>query len=217
MRQCLILIASLLFLPTPLSAQEYYHLDAPKSPVLLHGKAEKKHHAKSNNDFQREEPKSDNQIYKNANAAMNALEAEDQELLIEWDKWRNKISKKVWLKLNEHLTGGICFNLGGILLSTGEGSSYNFRKGIEVTYICDITKDRHIAHLQVTHPSGDPTYDNLVLACVRSLEGKKYLQFPEGSARTRVRTSATLKIGHALFRETKYNDREFVKVPSATD
>jgi|GEM_PF-6450969 len=213
----LILIASLILQPTASCAQEGHHYGVSKSPILLEGRAEKKHHAKHDYDLQRDEPQYDSSNVHNSNAATNALTAEDQELLIEWDKWRNKVSRKVWLKLNEQLTGGFCFNLGGILISTGEGSGYRFRKGIEVSYICEITRDRRILNLRVTHPSGDPTYDNLVLACVRSIDGKKYLQFPEGSKRTRVKTAATLKIGRAQFHETKYNDNEFVNLSDASN
>lgn len=210
MRKCLIFIASSMLTAAPTFGQE--------SPILLQGKAEKTHHASFQQQFLRDEPTLDTLPFKgSSSAATHALSAEDQALLIEWDKWRNRLSRKVWLKLNEQLTGGLCFNIGGLLLSTGEGSGYHFRKGIEVTYICDVTSDRRIVNLHVTSPSGDPTYDNLVLACVQSLDGKHSLKFPEGSKRTRVRTAATLKIGKAAFHETKYNDKEFVKLTGDTD
>lgn len=208
MHKCLILTCLMLW-SIPAFGQD--------SPILLHGKAEKKHHAK-HDDYKRDEPSLDSySSKKQTNAAANAIGIEDQELMIEWDKWRNRFSRKVWLKLNEKLTGGLVFNIGGILLTTGEGSGYNFRKGIEVSYMCEVTNDRRITNLHVTSPSGDPTYDNLVLACVASLNGKSSLRFPEGSKRTRVRTAATLKIGKAYFHETKYNDKEFVKLTDATD
>ncbi len=182
---------------------------------MLQGKAEKKHHAKH---YDADEPSLDSySLKKQSNAATNSIGVEDQAMMIEWDKWRNRFSRKVWLKLNEKLTGGICINLGGILLTTGEGSGYHFRKGIEVTFMCDVTNDRRIRNLRVTAPSGDPTYDNLVLACVQSLDGKHSLKFPEGSKRTQVKTAATLRIGKAYFHETKYNDNEFVKLQSASD
>lgn len=217
MHKRLILIACLILQPAASWAQDGHHSGVPKSPILLEGRAEKKHRSKHDYEFQRDVPQYDPGNFRSAEAATNALTAEDQELLIEWDKWRNRVSKKVWLKLNEQLTGGLCFNLGGILISTGEGSGYRFRKGIEVSYMCEITRDRRITNLRVTHPSGDPTYDNLVLACVRALDGKKYLEFPEGSRRTRVKTAATLRIGRAQFHETKYNDNEFVKLSDSTD
>ncbi len=205
---------------TPAFAQGWEHSASPNSPMLLQGKAEKKHRLKAEDSYyegQRREPQVDTPSFNKGGAATNAIGVEDEQLLIEWDRWRNKFSKKVWLKLNEQLTGGFCFNLGGILLTTGEGSGYHFRKGIEVSYICEVTNDRRITNLHVTSPSGDPTYDHLVLACVQSLNGKSSLKFPEGSKRTRVKTAATLRIGKAAFHETKYNDREFVRLSDATD
>ncbi|MBX9771286.1 MAG: hypothetical protein K2X29_07935 [Candidatus Obscuribacterales bacterium] len=220
MHKCLIFIAGLM-IATPAFGQGLEFPTSPSSPIILQGKAEKKHHRRSSDEYfegRRQEPQLDSpSLNKAATAATNALSAEDEQLLIEWDRWRNKFSKKVWLKLNEQLTGGFCINLGGILLTTGEGSPYHFRKGIQVTYICEVTNDRRITNLRVTSPSGDPTYDHLVLACVQSLNGKSSLKFPEGSKRTRVRTAATLKIGKAAFHETKYNDQEFVRLSDATD
>lgn len=148
----------------------------------------------------------------NGKAVDNVLADEDRDLLIEWDKWRNKFSKKVWIKMNEKLVGGLFIPIGSFGIAMGEGGGYNFKRGTQATFACDILNDRTIANVKITAPSGDSRFDRLVIQCVYALDGKDMLKFPKGSKRERVRMSDTFAIGLPVFHETKYDDRELVKV-----
>jgi hypothetical protein len=180
----------------------------PASPVFLEGKVSKQHKLNDR------ELKADNSDLPGlgGKAVENALADEDRDLLIEWDKWRNKFSKKIWIKLNEKLVGGLFIPLGSFGIAMGEGGGYNFKHGTQATFVCDILNDQTIANVRITAPSGDAVFDRLVIKCVYALDGKDMLKFPKGSKRERVRMSNTFAIGLPVFHETKYGDREFVKV-----
>ncbi|HEY9792303.1 MAG TPA: hypothetical protein V6D22_18010 [Candidatus Obscuribacterales bacterium] len=127
-------------------------------------------------------------------------------LSIEWDHWRNHVVHAAWTKWGELLAGGL--SIGPLKVSAGNGPGHNFPVGTRATFHCSITRDRRIEDLSLTESSGDPQFDRLVLASVRSLQGSRALSFPKGSQRASVEQSGTFRIGKTAFHEARFSDVE---------
>jgi len=140
------------------------------------------------------------------------IQSGEQELSIEWDKWRNRFTRAVWYKANQKLAGGDVIFLGGLCLKFGDAPALNFEKGLSVTYSCDISSNRQISNIRVHSSSGNTAFDELIVGCVRAISGKRILQFPKGSQRQLVMESSTLTVGRREFHETKYDDIEKIRV-----
>jgi hypothetical protein len=140
-------------------------------------------------------------------------DANDKDLMIAWDKWRNKFAHSVWEHFSERLAGNDAVFVAGVQVKLGSNPGYHFPDGLFATYTCVITDDRHIGNLRISSSSGNPTLDGLIMASVRDVDGKHMLTFPKGSKRQSVTETEALGIGKGGFRGKTYNDVEHQTVP----
>lgn len=114
-------------------------------------------------------------------------DSDDQELMIEWDRWRNRFLRAVQLGTQEILNNPdpddyerprVDPTTGGLVSAYGLGTSAAFS--------CQITTDGQVRNLEIISPSGRPKYDRAVLRAVQQLAGTQILRFPKGSHRSTV-------------------------------
>ena len=138
---------------------------------------------------------------------------EMEELSIEWDKWRNRLSKAVWHKFMLKLAGNDSFMLGKTVFKLGLAPGVNLDDGSEASYACEVTRDRQIRNLRIEKSTGNKRMNEIVLRCVWAYNGKGLLEFPEGSQRKRVTVRGKLLISSkSNFLPTTYRDFEKVTV-----
>jgi hypothetical protein len=137
----------------------------------------------------------------------------DQELSIEWDRWRNRFLRASQLSVFEYL-------------STPSSRTYRFDRargvmtskfpvGIVAWFTCDVTSDRRIINLKIDKSSGYPDYDQIVFESIQGLEGTKLLRYPPRSRRKVVNMSAGIKTSLTGEQRTfKFGDVERYSVPN---
>lgn len=136
----------------------------------------------------------------------------DQELQVEWDKWRNRflwsVQSGVQQMLNSHEDPAMRFDprTGQYLMK--------FPMGTVAWFSCTVTKDRRIIDAKITQPSGFPGYDRAVLNAVMMLDQTSILKFPSRSQRARVFQDAGIKTAESGQRQYfKFGDVERYSVP----
>ncbi|MDX2105109.1 MAG: energy transducer TonB [Candidatus Melainabacteria bacterium] len=136
----------------------------------------------------------------------------DQELQVEWDKWRNRflwsVQSGVQQMLNSHEDPAMRFDprSGQYLMK--------FPMGTVAWFSCTVTKDRRILDAKITQPSGFPGYDRAVLNAVMMLDQTSILKFPSRSQRARVYQDAGIKTAESGQRQYfKFGDVERYSVP----
>lgn len=147
-----------------------------------------------------------------ANLQLRDPDAEDQQLMIEWDRWRNRLLRAVQL-------GTI-----GILNNQAEDTyrwdpqrrvmRSKYPMGTEACFICQVTPGLKIQKLKILNSSGFPEFDNAVLQAVRDLEDTKILRFPERSKRPIVSQAACIRTAQTdSFQYHKFGDVERQVIP----
>ncbi|MBZ0187691.1 MAG: energy transducer TonB, partial [Candidatus Obscuribacterales bacterium] len=118
---------------------------------------------------------------------------DDQELMVEWDKWRNRFLWTVQSGLTANMNDPD--KLQGVWDPMRQAMVMmpRFPLGITAWFSCTVTKKRKIENLKLEHTSGYPAYDQAVLDAVRSMEGTSILKFPGRSRRLTVRQMAGIK------------------------
>ncbi len=140
-------------------------------------------------------------------------EDELEEQSIEWDQWRNRLSKAVWKKFMAKLAGNDAFMVGSHVFKLGVAPIVKLAEGSDAMYACEVMKDGQIRNLRIEKSSGNKQMNDMVLRCVWTLNGKSMLAFPAGSARKRVTVRGKLRISSDVgFVPTKYGDVEKVTV-----
>lgn len=135
------------------------------------------------------------------------------EMNIKWDKWKNKVRKKVWKNFNVRFGGGDAFYIGPFFLKYGENPAIDLPMGAFANYSYEITRDRRIKNARIDKSSGDSQMNNLVLRSILSLDKKRMLRFPKGSQREKVRISDSMEIvKKGGFHYRHYNDIETVNI-----
>lgn len=137
-------------------------------------------------------------------------DAGNAELQIEWDRWRNKFARAVWAKSSACIVGPGAFVIGTMVMKFGEAPGYHFPAGLKVTYRCEISNEGRITALTLSSSSGNRDFDNIILHCVRSTDGKRLLAFPRDSKRLSVIEEETLITGGGGWHGRTYNDVEHV-------
>lgn len=116
---------------------------------------------------------------------------DDEDVMVEWDKWRNRFLRAVQQGVQETLS-----NTGDLQMrfDPRTGQVYaRFPMGTTCWFSCQVTPDRHVVHLKVMQPSGFPHFDQAVLDSVNALEGSALLRYPQGSRRKIVSQAAGIK------------------------
>lgn len=139
-----------------------------ETPVLLQGVVEKH----------------DKKLKGEASAALDP-DANNRDLLIEWDIWRNIVANQVNRNLTKHMNGW-----GGYEINKATRHvESKFPTGIQAGVDFVISSDQKVLKAEIIQPSGYIEYDQLILKSVYELEKNrqaKLLRFPEHSRRKSV-------------------------------
>jgi len=137
---------------------------------------------------------------------------DDQELQVEWAKWRNKFLWAVQSGVQEALNNPDDVDLrfdprrGMVVV--------RFPLGTTAWFHCKISADRHIVSAKIKQTSGFPNFDQAVLNSINHLEGSSYLRFPRRSQRQFVTQTAGIKTSDSPERQYfKFGDVERYRVP----
>ena len=140
-------------------------------------------------------------------------DGQDQELQVQWDRWRNRFLRAVLAGATEFIN-----NPDEVRLRYDpqrHAMVPSLPMGIQSWFSCIITKDKRIVDLKIEQSSGFANYDRAVLNAVKSLENTSILRFPEGSHRQVVSQSAGIQTSpHTENRYFKFGDVEHYRVPS---
>ena len=139
------------------------------------------------------------------------VEPDEPGVLVQWDKWRNRIVHAAWRNWGKRLEGGV--SLGIIKMGMhGSRQVQQFADGTYATFRCLITRGKHVKDVEVIASSGDEKFDQLVLASVESLDGSSILAFPTQSRRDSVEQVCTFRLGpKTQFEEQQTGDNEKVR------
>lgn len=137
-------------------------------------------------------------------------DAENKQVAIEWDHWRNRFAHEIWKRTNVMLVGGDAFMIGKIYIKYGVNPAREFPKGVSVDVACNITADRHVTDIHVTSSSGVKEFNELVMQAFKDLDKKHILAFPKCSQRQSVSMTVSMKIGNGQFTPFKFDDVERV-------
>lgn len=138
---------------------------------------------------------------------------EDQELMVEWDRWRNRFLRAVQLGVQEIVNNPDPedYERPRVDPVTGRMTT-RYPLGTGAAFSCQITRDGSILNLEVIEPSGFSRYDRIVLKAVRQLEGTRLLNFPRASQRKTVTQAARIKTASSAdFQYHKFGDVERVR------
>lgn len=132
----------------------------------------------------------------NAQEDDSALNAEDpdqddKELMVQWDKWRNRLLWTIQSGVQESLN-----NPDDTMLRWDPKRNTvvtRFPLGTTSFFSCQVTPDRRIINLHLLHPSGFPNFDRAVLNVVKNLDGSAILKYPSRSHRKIVTQIAGIK------------------------
>lgn len=140
-------------------------------------------------------------------------DSQDQELQVEWDRWRNRFLNAILAGTMENLNNPDASEYRWDPVTKRVMSQYPL--GTISWFACNVTSDRRISGLKLIKSSGYPNYDNAVLNAVRSLEGTTLLKFPSRSRRTMVSQAGGVKTSDQFQQQYfKFGDVEHVRVPS---
>lgn len=121
-------------------------------------------------------------------------DAGDQQLAVEWDRWRNRFLRAVQLQVQASVNNPDEDDFGRRRFDRFTGMPMpRFPLGTETWFDCEVDRDRRIVRVAITQPSGYPAYDRAVLEGIRALEGTTLLVFPRGSHRLSVRQEAGIR------------------------
>ena len=138
---------------------------------------------------------------------------DDAELMVEWDKWRNRFLWAVQSGVQESLN-----NPDDTMLRwdpARQAVVMKFPMGTVAWFACKISNDRRVEFVKLMHSSGYPNYDKAVLNAVQMLEGSSILRFPGRSRRQFVTQSAGIKTSETGGRQFfKFGDVERYRVPN---
>ena len=105
----------------------------------------------------------------------------DKELMIQWDRWRNRFLQAVLSGTSD-------------VLNCDQAENYRFNPKTHTTelkypmgtvawFSCKITRDGQVSEVLIDEPSGFPVYDEAVREAVQALAGSEILKFPYRSRR----------------------------------
>ncbi|MBS1999859.1 MAG: TonB C-terminal domain-containing protein [Candidatus Obscuribacterales bacterium] len=137
----------------------------------------------------------------------------DQQLMVEWDAWRNRFLRAVQSDVQSNL------NNSEDTMSRWDPRSQTvirqFPLGTTAWFKCDIREDLKIVNFQLVKSSGFPNYDRLVMDAVAALNGTEILRFPAKSKRHRVNQMAGIQTASRSSNEYfHFGDVEKYRVPN---
>jgi hypothetical protein len=137
----------------------------------------------------------------------------DQELMVEWDAWRNRFLQAVQSDVQSNLN-----NSDDSMLRWDPRNQTVIRQfplGTVAWFKCDIREDLKIVNFQLVKSSGYPNYDRIVMDAVAALNGTNILRFPSKSKRHKVNQMAGIQTATQSTKEFfRFGDVEKYRVPS---
>jgi hypothetical protein len=138
---------------------------------------------------------------------------DDQEMMVQWDKWHNRVLNAIQQGLIEQLTA-TGDNVMFLDQRTGRMRS-KYPLGTMAMFSCQVTPDHRIVNLKIDQTSGFADYDRAVYQAVSVLNGSSILRYPKGSHRKVVWEGAgirtSMQAGPANFH---WGDTEHYRVPA---
>jgi hypothetical protein len=123
--------------------------------------------------------------------AANDPDAGNQELEIEWDRWRNTLMQAIQAgtlaKINVQNDINFVFDPRTNMMVS------RYPNGTSAWYAIDVLPDRRIVNIRLTSSSRYPSYDQAVLQAIQDLQGNSILTYPRGSRRRIVSQEASVK------------------------
>ena len=117
-------------------------------------------------------------------------DAANQELLIEWDRWRNNLQRaiqnNVIARINVHNNVNFYFDQRQQIMKS------RYPLGIFAWFSCDVLPNKTIINIRITQSSGVPAYDQAVCQAIADLNGSNTLRYPKGSKRQIVNQQASI-------------------------
>lgn len=210
-------ICFLIFLcPSAASAQgrsdsDYLHETEDKAPtMLLKGAIQRVSRPSSKSSLEQSETDNGNSTSNQINGQIDSSsEKLTEEVSIDWDSWRNKVTRSIWARFCELLNGGDAFMFGNMVIKLGNAPVPRFPLGTSASYSFDVNSERQLSNVRITDSSGNQQFDKLILRSVQSIDGKQFLKFPKGSKRNLVSASAKLfTTKHGSFTKISFGDIE---------
>lgn len=138
---------------------------------------------------------------------------DDQELMVEWDRWHNRFLRAVQLGVQELVNNPDPedYERPRVDPVTGNFTS-RYPLGTGAAFSCQVTSDGQIKNLELIEPSGFPKYDRAVMRAVQQLAGTRILVFPKGSHRRTVIQPGRIKTATSNdFKYHHFGDVERIK------
>jgi hypothetical protein len=142
-----------------------------------------------------------------AGVAGNDPDANDQELQIQWDMWRNTLMNAIQngtlAKIN--VQNDVHF----VLDPAKQMMVSRYPNGTSAWYAIDVLPNRKITNVRLTQRTRYPSYDQAVLQAINELQGNSILTYPAGSKRQIVSQEASVKTaGESSPTDVKFGDVE---------
>jgi len=154
-----------------------------------------------------------------SDAVIEDPDRDDRELLIEWDRWRNKFLRAIQLQvqasLNNPENNSDPDERAWMRRDVTAGYAMpRFPRGTAAWFYVEVTNDGRVKKVTITQSSGYRDYDRAVIEGVRALEGTSLLKFPQGSHRASVTQEASIRTAaSADYHYHRFGDVERLRAP----
>jgi hypothetical protein len=139
-------------------------------------------------------------------------DADDEAMMVEWDRWRNRFLHAVQSGMQELLNNPTEETIRWD--PQRQAMVSKFPMGTIAWFSCQITPDQKVQHIKLLHSSGFPVYDRAVLDAIDQLQGSSILRYPRGSKRSIVTQIAGIKTAETSeYRNFHFGDVERQRVP----
>ncbi len=139
-------------------------------------------------------------------------DAADSELMVQWDRWRNRFLRAIQTGMQDKLNDPNETNLRWDAKTRMMVNRIPL--GTVTWFAAQVTPDLRIHNAKIVHRSGYPGYDQAVLEAIHDLAGSPILRYPRGSRRQIVSQVAGIKTAETSeFRYQKFGDVERQIIP----
>lgn len=143
-------------------------------------------------------------------------DVEDQEMQIEWDKWRNRFLRTVLMSVNEKINNPDPEEYVRPRIDPRTGMLMpRYPLGTIAWFTVQVTRDGAIKNLSIIESSGYPTYDRAVMKAIKELEFSSLLRYPKGSRRVLVQQEGGIKTAtQGGYTDQRFGDVEKYREPA---
>lgn len=143
-------------------------------------------------------------------------DVEDQEMQVEWDKWRNRFLRTVLMSVNEKINNPDPEEYVRPRIDPRTGVLMpRYPLGTIAWFTVQVTRDGAIKNLSIIETSGHPSYDRAVMKAIKELEFSSLLRYPKGSRRVLVQQEGGIKTAtQGGYTDQKFGDVEKYREPA---